>query len=149
MAIDLFGNDTPLPGRVKGLSKYKKFKKSKRYRKAQESHVRCKYCTSLQRWIHPTDKHYYKCSQMGGSWSEASDIRLSYVCDLFVSITIPLFKTKKFYGKSPRNAKVIRKDANRSGSGDFADFTKALKKLPDVGSNDKCGDPGMVVGDGS
>jgi hydrogenase maturation factor len=66
-------------------SKYQKWKWEHKYKKADKNSKKncdtCNhcYCSSIQ----GGRKHYYKCELLGFSNSSATDIRLSYVCDLF------------------------------------------------------------------
>jgi hypothetical protein len=79
--LDMFGNEiTEKPPEVHGY--YKKWESDHHYRPATEhlrSCARCKYCKVIE--YH--DKRYRKCSLLGISASEASDIRASGLCDLF------------------------------------------------------------------
>lgn len=78
--MDLFGeihDDDIKPA----IGKYKLFKARNKYRDATETES-CKNC------IHhfAGDYHmktYHKCNKMGASHSEASDIRLKKVCNLW------------------------------------------------------------------
>ena len=77
--IDLFGNDTN-PVTKTRESKYMIHKKKNRYRKAT-NREKCKTCRFLI--IREFAKRYYKCLKMGISGSQASDIRVNNVCDLY------------------------------------------------------------------
>ena len=67
-------------------SAYQKWKYDNQYRKADYlSDIRCKNC--IHRFIiHHHNKRYYKCELLGFSGSEATDIRLSNVCNNFEMI---------------------------------------------------------------
>ena len=67
-------------------SKYRKWKYEHNYRKADNySDIRCKNC----RYLFANNPkctgggRYYKCELLGFSSSEATDVRLSNVCNLF------------------------------------------------------------------
>lgn len=80
---NLFGEDVALiaPEKRRVLGKYQAYKTRNHYRKTSDKRIRCDKCYHLAG--HCRDKNYYKCRLMGCSYSEASDIRLSYVCDNF------------------------------------------------------------------
>ena len=70
-------------------SKYQRWKWINKYRKANEnSCVRCATCKhSFANMPNCTGVgKYYKCELLGRSSSSATDIRLSYVCDLFEGV---------------------------------------------------------------
>lgn len=65
--------------KIKG--KYRKWKYDANYRKSY-ANICCSTCKNL--WVLNNGyKNFYKCNVMGISNSEATDIRLSYVCDYF------------------------------------------------------------------
>jgi len=82
--IDLFGNDTEPAVQLAGHeSKYQKFKRKNHYTRTHDEEKRCKECFHRCSYEYH-DRYYHKCNLMGISSCEATDIRLSYVCDLFV-----------------------------------------------------------------
>ena len=64
------------------LSKYQMFKMNNHYRKAEDKSRSCKTCKWLVK-IEYHRKNYYKCELIGISQSIATDIRLSYTCDMW------------------------------------------------------------------
>lgn len=75
-------NDIPLPKpQIKIRGKYQQWKYENNYRKA-DSDKRCKNCKNCVAMTNGY-KTFYKCNIMGISNSEATDIRLSNVCDYF------------------------------------------------------------------
>ena len=82
---DLFGNEVKENeiNSKKIYGKYKGWKNLNNYRKSEDKEKRCKNCLSLCGYEYH-NKRYYKCEMMGCSHSEASDIRLSYICDQFI-----------------------------------------------------------------
>ena len=76
---DLFGGKSRISKKVVG--KYQAAKAKVRYMKSEHKNRRCKNCTHLIK--KQFNKKYYKCALIGDSASEASDIRVSYVCDKF------------------------------------------------------------------
>jgi len=79
MEIDFWGNEVKKEPPKKGYCQL--FKAKNNYRKAIDS-SRCKNCINLIVFDYH-DKRYYKCKELGSSNSEATDIRLSNVCNLF------------------------------------------------------------------
>lgn len=83
----LFGGETDvndIPDQS-GNSPYIDFKNRQRYRKAK-LRLYDRKCCGTCKYIIPKDYHdkrYYKCKLMGMSYSEATDIRKSCVCDLW------------------------------------------------------------------
>lgn len=77
--LDIFGGETESKSPVRG--KYNIIKARIHYRLGTKEKC-CKHCSSKMR-IRYNDKTYYKCKNIGCSASEASDIRLKMVCDLF------------------------------------------------------------------
>ncbi len=55
-------------------------KKLWHYKKTLNTKICCRTCRHCVKIIH-NGKTYYKCTLLGISNSEATDIRLSYVCD--------------------------------------------------------------------
>lgn len=49
------------------------------YKKADKGEPSCKDCPNIRR-LHHHDKTYYKCTKLGISNSEATDVRLSGTC---------------------------------------------------------------------
>jgi hypothetical protein len=99
--LDLFGveiteeeylsNPAPKPHE----SDYQKFKRVNNYRKAIIPDERCACCTSHLSGVYH-NKIYHKCSLIGLSHSEATDIRVNHVCNCFEkeSISEDLFNSK-------------------------------------------------------
>lgn len=84
--IKLFDYEEPEVSPLRLYSKYQRWKWEHKYKKAIEnSNIRCKNCKHLisKLAICPSERNYYKCELLGRSSSSATDIRLSYVCDLF------------------------------------------------------------------
>lgn len=80
--INLFGEmQQELKPANKFVSEYQKWKARNNYRDAVDKKS-CKSCEHRLR-VHYHDKIYHKCNLMGVSSSEATDIRLKKVCDLF------------------------------------------------------------------
>ena len=82
--LDLFGEEHEIPEITnKNLwSKYQKFKSTNNYHKTADKEICCKNCAyRIFGYYH--DKSYNKCELMGVSHSEATDIRISYVCRKF------------------------------------------------------------------
>ena len=80
---DMFGGETPVVQMpTGGESRYQRFRRVNRYRKAPAGSGRkCETCTHFM--VHRWDKKYFKCARMGDSRSTASDIRARGVCDLW------------------------------------------------------------------
>lgn len=78
---DLFGGETPIKQPAKGFARA--FRKAN-YRKApilfNQDIPCCGDCQHLRSKFY-RGKTYYKCALVGITNSEATDIRLSYVCD--------------------------------------------------------------------
>lgn len=89
MIPDLFGELRPVKeflneeDRMRNESKYQEFKRSNHYRRA-DGYNRCKFCKHHFA-MHYHDKVYHKCKLLGVSNSEATDIRVRNVCDLFAN----------------------------------------------------------------
>ena len=84
--IKLFDCEENAISPLRLYSKYQTWKWENRYKKAKEnSKIRCKNCKHLisKFAICPSEKNYYKCELLGFSSSQATDIRLSYVCKNF------------------------------------------------------------------
>ena len=79
----LFDVQLPPPKTNRHESEYQKFKRINHYRKSEDKIIRCDNCENICVNTYSTDKYWYKCNLMGISQSPATDIRLSYVCDLF------------------------------------------------------------------
>jgi hypothetical protein len=77
--LNLFGEMVEVDfSRSKPLSVYQRFKLINRYRKSDSPQCKtCKYHLVFE--YH--DKYYHKCELLGISNSEATDIRVSYVCN--------------------------------------------------------------------
>ena len=75
---DFWGNEI-LKQEPKPKSKYQVFRKENDYKKAWDK-FNCGNCKHSNHYEYH-NKYYWKCSLMGESHSEASDIRKSYVCD--------------------------------------------------------------------
>ena len=82
---DLFGNDYNENEFIKCNSQYQKFKYVNNYRVSEREVDKCLVCKHSCH-IQGNVKKYYKCRLLGVSSSEATDIRLRNVCDLFDSI---------------------------------------------------------------
>jgi len=77
---NLFGEMVEVDnGKYKNLSKYQIFKQKNNYRKS-DSGLKCKNCNHHHRYEYH-NKYYHKCDLLGVSNSEATDIRISFVCD--------------------------------------------------------------------
>jgi len=75
-------NDIPLPKpKISIKGKYQKWKYENNYRKSFNE-IRCENCKYLVVTSN-VYRTYYKCIIMGTSSSQATDVRLSYVCDKF------------------------------------------------------------------
>jgi hypothetical protein len=61
---------------------FAQFRKRNCYRKSISKEQRCQICENIITKEYHC-KRYFKCDLQGCSASEASDIRLSYVCNLF------------------------------------------------------------------
>jgi hypothetical protein len=59
-------------------------KKKYNYRKSDKNGQKCKNCKHLTGFIH-NEIRYYKCRLIGKSSSAATDIRLSNVCDRYLT----------------------------------------------------------------
>lgn len=84
--LTLFDYEKPEISPLRLYSKYQTWKWKHKYKKATEnSNIRCKNCKNLisKLAICPSERNHYKCELLGRSSSFATDIRLSYVCDLF------------------------------------------------------------------
>jgi hypothetical protein len=80
----LFGETIPDVAAKKTQGKYLSWKSQFHYRKTNGDD-KCKYC-EYSRHLDHHDKYYWKCSLMGISSSEASDIRAGNICDKFLRI---------------------------------------------------------------
>ena len=77
--IKLFDYEETELSPLRLYSKYQTWKWKHKYKKVKEkSDIRCKNCKHLL-----SERNYYKCELLGRSSSSATDIRLSYVCDLW------------------------------------------------------------------
>jgi len=63
-------------------SKYQLFKLYQNYHKSPSKDMRCGTCRHLKTY-HYHGKYYHKCKLIGESSSAATDIRLSYVCNMW------------------------------------------------------------------
>ncbi len=77
---DLFGEEAVPFTLITG--RYKRFRVHNNYRKKLIDAICCKECKHLNGFEYH-GKNYYKCELQGMSHSEASDVRLSFVCDKF------------------------------------------------------------------
>jgi len=79
---DLFGGETPLskPKTVFRETAMQAWVRTTHYRKAETKEVRCSTCIHSARF--KQSKRWYKCELLGGG-SEATDIRMGHVCDLW------------------------------------------------------------------
>lgn len=84
----LFGEEIEYfpPEQPKTLGKYQAWKLTHKYRKSESKDIRCKNCEHLCSGEYH-NKNYHKCELMGISHSEATDIRVGYVCNLFKAVT--------------------------------------------------------------
>lgn len=80
---NLFNEDVQEPLSNIGNSPYLQRKRTMNYRKSDDPLIRCKNCLYCFR-IDYHDKTYYKCRLIGESSSEATDIRISGVCNRFI-----------------------------------------------------------------
>ena len=76
---NLFGELVEYPEN-RHRSQYQLIKRFNNYRLSNDNDVRCKNCVSHVA-IEYHDKTYHKCLLIGVSNSEATDIRISHVCD--------------------------------------------------------------------
>jgi len=63
-------------------SKYQRWKRLHQYKKSNEIDKKCKKCAN-ERTFEVNDKLYHKYSLLGYSRGPATDIRVSFLCDLF------------------------------------------------------------------
>lgn len=70
-----------LPPVLPFKSVYQKWKIENKYRKAENKEKRCKNC--IHRFTRYRQRYYYKCELLGISSCDATDIRLSDVCNNF------------------------------------------------------------------
>ena len=80
MVINLFGEDQEPYKKVTGV--YKVWRKKNRYEKSVSFEKQCRICEHRITFEYH-NKNYHKCRLQGVSQSEASDIRLSNICDCF------------------------------------------------------------------
>lgn len=80
--LKMFDCPEPEQSPLKLYSKYQRWKHENGYRKAENKNQCCKYCIYLCANM-PSTRAYYKCMMLGVSGSSATDVRLSYVCNLF------------------------------------------------------------------
>ena len=78
--LNLFGEDQEPDKKVTGH--FKTWRQRNGYKKSVSFEKQCRICRHLRTFEYH-NKKYHKCSLQGVSQSEASDIRLSDVCDLF------------------------------------------------------------------
>ncbi len=83
--VNLFGEIVESEQNKKrgSMSPYQRFKAVNKYRKSDGP--QCKTCEYHVIFRHH-DKRYHKCELIGISNSEATDIRVSYVCNKFKSM---------------------------------------------------------------
>jgi hypothetical protein len=85
--FDLFDGETETATvNEASFSKYKKFKALYNYRKS-EGEKKCGNCLSHIKGMYH-NKFYHKCERLGISNSEATDIRVNNVCDLYKEIDL-------------------------------------------------------------
>lgn len=77
---DLFGNEYDLSDVLK-KGPVQNLKNHLKYRKSESKEKRCKTC--LFCYSKQYSKKYYKCEKIGNSNGPATDIALSYICDLW------------------------------------------------------------------
>ena len=76
--LNLFGEEVDAEEVSRNPSKYQRFKQINHYRKSDSPQCKtCKYHACYE--YH--NKYYHKCELLGISHSEATDIRVSFVCD--------------------------------------------------------------------
>ncbi len=79
--VNLFGETVEVIPKInRSQSSYQRFKILNHYGKVIGGFKRCKTCDH-HRVFEYHDKYYHKCELLGISNSEATDIRVSYVCD--------------------------------------------------------------------
>ena len=78
--LNLFGEEQEPDKKVTGH--YKVWRNRNGYKKSVSFQEQCRICIH-KRTFEYHNKNYHKCVLQGVSQSEASDIRLSNVCDLF------------------------------------------------------------------
>jgi hypothetical protein len=81
MTKNLFNEEVSEVPEPKKFGRFESWKARNNYRKA-DGKVKCALCENFLRIEHHC-KPYLKCRLMGISASPSSDIRASYVCDLF------------------------------------------------------------------
>lgn len=82
MEKNLFGEQVEEPRNRKRqghMGVYQKWRAQNSYRVSDSNYYRCKTCRYILK-IQNNGKTYYKCELQGMSSSEASDIRISYIC---------------------------------------------------------------------
>ena len=80
--INLFGELQEFNDKKESNSPYISFKKRNNYHKAINKYACCKTCKyCLKKWGNTSN--YYKCELIGVSSSEATDIRVRNVCNLW------------------------------------------------------------------
>ena len=82
--VNLFGEvvDTEKIKEYKQSSPYQRFKQRWQYRQSDNKDRRCKNCKYHHR-LEYHNKYYHKCELLGISHSEATDVRVSCVCNRF------------------------------------------------------------------
>jgi hypothetical protein len=79
---DLFGADVSDAMRPRARGKYQTWRACHHYRDSLVIWESCRTCSAIAKnMMH--GRTYYKCIEMGTSNSEATDIRLRCVCDLW------------------------------------------------------------------
>lgn len=78
--LNLFGEDQEPDKKVTGH--FKTWRQRNGYKKSVSFEKQCRICRHLRTFEYH-DKNYHKCGLQGVSHSEASDIRLGNVCNLF------------------------------------------------------------------
>ena len=79
---DLFGAEVSEEMPERARSPYQAWKARYHYRDCMIMGESCRTCVALMKNL-THDRSYYKCVEMGASSSEATDIRLHCVCDLW------------------------------------------------------------------
>jgi hypothetical protein len=121
--IDIWGciSEQTVPLQQSRISRYQRYKKSTHYGKSKTKE-RCKLCRFKKSFEHH-DYLYHKCANIGYSWSAATDIRLSYICDRFeLEPSLKINDMRKFHflhvGPKSKNGfwkllEILPKDIDR------------------------------------
>lgn len=79
---DFWGNEIPDKEPDKLKSHYQRIKAINNYRKSSSHEINCKNCGHRKTFEYH-NRYYHKCKLIGESSSEATDIRLSCVCNKY------------------------------------------------------------------